>query len=106
MCSAAFLYFLQAAKCLYRDDARMQVSTLPLCRSGGGDGSDLGVVRTGGGILVNLACLVRRIVKQRGCGAFNLQEPSFNDSSIISRHALIAELFLCSFFQFSFLYFL
>lgn len=39
MRSAAFLYFLQAAKCLCRDKARMQVSRLPLCRSGGGDGS-------------------------------------------------------------------
>lgn len=77
MRSAAFLYFLQADKCLYRDDAHMQVSMLPLCRSGGGDGSDLGVVRTGGGILVNLARLVRSIVKQRGCGAFNFTRAKF-----------------------------
>lgn len=76
MRSAAFLYFLQAAKCLCRDKARMQVSRL-LCRSGGGDASDLGLVQTGGGILVNLACLVRRIVKQKGCGAFNFTRAKF-----------------------------
>lgn len=77
MRSTVFLYFLQAAKCLCRDKARMQVSRLPLCRSGGGDGSDLGLVQTGGGILVNLACLVRSIVKQKGCGAFNFTRAKF-----------------------------
>lgn len=38
---------------------------------------DLGLVQTGGGILVNLACLVRSIVKQKGCGAFNFTRAKF-----------------------------